>query len=124
MPLHADTLKVNQSTGAQMNIRDIVETQVTQGSRAGQPVSGNAHFALLMSLFHQPGPSIIDTPDELSHHQPHAITRPMHFSHGISGNPVANIALLKALSHEPLAEGAAYRYDAVDSLEQQINTRI
>lgn len=107
-----------------MNIREIVETQVTQSSKAGQPVSGSAHFALLMSLFNQPGPSVINTPDELSFHQPHAITRPMQFSHSIKENPIANIALLKALSFEPLAEGPAHQYDAVESLEQQINTRI
>jgi len=107
-----------------MSIREIVETQVTQSSKAGKPVSGSAHFALLMSLFNQPGPSILDSPDELSFHQPHAITRPMQFSHGISKNPVANIALLKALSFEPLAPGPAYQYDAVESLEQQINLRI
>ncbi|RBP83080.1 hypothetical protein EBI01_12285 [Marinomonas rhizomae] len=107
-----------------MNIREVVETQVTQSSKAGKPVSGNAHFALLMSLFNQPGPSVIDTPDELSVHQPHAITRPIQFSHGIGANPIANIALLKALSFEPLAEGPAHKYDAIESLEQQISTRI
>lgn len=107
-----------------MNIRDIVETQVTQSSQAGKAVSGNAHFALLMSLFSQPGPAIIDTQDTLSVHQPHAITRPMQFSHSISDNPVANIALLKALSLEPLAEGPAYQYDAVENLEQQISLRV
>jgi len=107
-----------------MNIRDIVETQVTQSSQAGKSVSGNAQFALLMSLFNQPGPSLIDTPDELNFHQPHALTRPMQFSHSIKENPIANIALLKALSQEPLAEGPAYQYDAVESLEQQINTKI
>ncbi|AWX99797.1 hypothetical protein A8139_07180 [Marinomonas primoryensis] len=107
-----------------MNIREIVETQVTQSSKAGKPVSGNAQFALLMSLFNQPGPPLINTPDTLSFHQPHAITRPMHFSHSIEENPIANIALLKALSFEPLAEGPAYQYDAVESLEQQINIRI
>ncbi|MCB5161042.1 hypothetical protein [Marinomonas algarum] len=106
-----------------MNIRDVVETQVTQSSQAGQPVSGNAHFALLMSLFNQPGPSIIDTPDTLSAHQPHAITRPIQFSHSISENPSANIALLKALSLEPLAEGRSTPYDAVENLEQQIHFR-
>jgi hypothetical protein len=107
-----------------MNIREIVETQLTQSSKAGRPVSGNAHFALLMSLFNQPGPSVINTPDELSFHQPHAITRPIQFSHSIGENPIANIALLKALSFEPLAEGPAYQYDAIESLEQQINTRL
>ncbi|MCW4629198.1 MULTISPECIES: hypothetical protein [Marinomonas] len=107
-----------------MNIRDIVETQVTQSSRAGQPVSGNANFALLMSLFSQPGPSLIDTADKLSQHQPHAVTRPMQFSQSIGENPIANIALLKALSFEPLAEGPAYQYDAVESLERQLNTRL
>ncbi|WP_111638121.1 hypothetical protein [Marinomonas shanghaiensis] len=107
-----------------MNIREIVETQVTQSSRAGQAVSGNANFALLMSLFNQPGPSLMDTPDQLSQHQPHAITRPIQFSHSIGENPLANIALLKALSFEPLAEGPAYQYDAVESLERQLNTHL
>ena len=107
-----------------MNIREIVETQVTQSYNEGSPVSGNAHFALMMSLFSQPGPSLMDSPDTLNAHQPHAITRSMQFSNNIGENPVANIALLKALSLEPLAEGTAYQYDAVESLEEQINTRI
>ncbi|BDX03780.1 hypothetical protein MACH16_25280 [Marinomonas pontica] len=107
-----------------MNIREIVETQITQSSKAGSPVSGNAHFALLMSLFNQPGPSIMDAPDTLSQHPPHAVTRPMQFSHHIGENPIANIALLKALSAEPLAEGPAYQYDPVESLERQINIKI
>jgi hypothetical protein len=107
-----------------MNIREIVETQVTQSYNEGSPVSGNAHFALMMSLFSQPGPSLIDAPDTLNAHKPHAITRSMQFSNNIGENPVANIALLKALSLEPLAEGPAYQYDAVESLEKQINTRI
>ncbi|NVK73338.1 hypothetical protein C0J08_04300 [Marinomonas sp. CT5] len=107
-----------------MNIREIVETQLTQASKEGKPVSGSANFALLMSLFNQPGPSIMDTPDELNFHQSHAITRPMQFSHEIGANPVANIALLKALSFEPLANGPAHEYDAVENLEQQINYRL
>ncbi|TYL47102.1 hypothetical protein [Marinomonas sp. IMCC 4694] len=107
-----------------MNIREIVETQVTQGSKAGQSVTGNAHFALLMSLFNQPGPSLQDTPDTLNFHKPHAITRPMQFSHSISHNPIANLALLKALSQEPLSDGPAYQYDAVKNLEQHINMHI
>lgn len=107
-----------------MNIREIVETQVTQNSKAGNPVSGNAHFALMMSLFSQPGPSLLNTVDALNTHQPHALTRPIQFSHRIGDNPVANLALLKALSLEPLADGPAYQHDAVESLEQQINTRI
>ncbi|MBJ7537024.1 hypothetical protein [Marinomonas transparens] len=107
-----------------MNIRDIVEVQVTQGSKAGKPVSGSAQFALLMSLFNQPGPSLIDTPDTQNLHEPHALTRPIQFSHNISGNPSANIALLKALSEEPLAPGPAYQYDLVENLENQINTQI
>ncbi|MEP0071188.1 MAG: hypothetical protein ABJE79_00685 [Marinomonas sp.] len=107
-----------------MNIREIVETQVTQNSKAGSPVSGNAHFALMMSLFSQPGPSLLNTADSLNAHQPHALTRPMQFSHRIGSNPVANLALLKALSQEPLASGEAFQYDLVESLEQQIHTRI
>jgi len=107
-----------------MNIREIVETQVTQSSKAGNPVSGNAHFALMMSLFSQPGPSLIAAPDTLNEHKPHALTRSMQFSHNIGENPVANIALLKALSLEPLAEGPAYQYDVVESVEKQINSRI
>lgn len=107
-----------------MNIRDIVETQVTKGSKAGQPVTGSANFALLMSLFNQPGPSLLDTPDTLNFHTPHAITRPIQFSHSISDNPIANIALLKALSQEPLSPGPAYQYNAIDTLEQQINIQI
>lgn len=103
-----------------MNIREIVETQVTQSSQAGQPVSGNAHFALMMSLFSQPGPSLFDEPDTLNEHQPHAVIRPMQFSNEIASNTVANIALLKSLSQEPLASGPAYTYDAIESLEQQI----
>lgn len=103
-----------------MSIREIVETQVTQSSSAGKPVSGNAHFALMMSLFSQPGPSFIDAPDTLNEHKPHAITRAVQFSHEIGENPVANIALLKALSLEPLAEGPASPYDAIENLEQQI----
>lgn len=107
-----------------MNIREIVETQITQSSKAGQAVSGNANFALLMSLFNQPGPSIMNADDELSFHQPHALTRPMQFSNNIGENPIANIALLKALSQEPLASGPAYQYDAVESLERQLSVRI
>ncbi|MBD5769698.1 hypothetical protein [Marinomonas colpomeniae] len=103
-----------------MNIREIVETQVTQSSQAGQPVSGNAHFALMMSLFSQPGPSLLNTPDTLNEHQPHAITRPMQFSNDIGSNPIANIALLKSLSQEPLANGPVYKYDAIKNLEEQI----
>ena len=107
-----------------MNIREIVETQVTQSYNEGSPVSGNAHFALMMSLFSQPGPSLIDAPDALNAHKPHAITRSMQFSNNIGENPVANIALLKALSLEPLAEGPAYQYDVVESVEKQIHARI
>lgn len=107
-----------------MNIREIIETQVTQSYNAGKPVSGNAHFALMMSLFSQPGPSLINYPDTLNAHQPHALTRSMQFSHEIGENTVANIALAKALSMEPLAEGPAYQYDVVESVEKQINARI
>lgn len=106
-----------------MNIREIVETQVTQSSQAGNPVSGNAHFALMMSLFSQPGPSLMAAPDTLNTHKPHALTRSLQFSNDIGENPIANIALLKALSLEPLIEGPAYQYDVVKSLEEQINNK-
>ncbi|KZN13531.1 hypothetical protein [Marinomonas sp. TW1] len=107
-----------------MSIREIVETQVTQSNLAGKSVSGSPQFALMMSLFSQPGPSLINAKDRLNEHQAHAITRPMHFSQGISHNPVANIALLKALNQEPLAEGTPFEYDLVESLENQIHTQI
>ncbi|MEO9655874.1 hypothetical protein [Marinomonas sp.] len=107
-----------------MNIRGIVETQLTQDSRAGKAVSGDAQFALFMSLFTQPGPPVMETNDELNQHQPHAITRPAYFSQGIANNPEANIALLKALAAEPLAEGSAYQYDAIANLENQISMRV
>lgn len=107
-----------------MNIRDVVQTQLTQSTSAGKVVSGNAQFALMMSLFSQPGPAIMDEPDTRSLHEPHAITRPIQFSAGITDNPSANIALLKALNEEPLAQGMPYQYNAVEALESQINTRI
>ncbi|BFM50809.1 hypothetical protein [Marinomonas sp. THO17] len=107
-----------------MSIREIVETQVTQSSITGQSVSGSPQFALMMSLFSQPGPSLINSKDKLNAHSPHAITRPMQFAHGIASNPEANIALLKALNEEPLADGPSFEYDLVESLENQINTRV
>lgn len=118
------TLLQTNPLGTKMNIREIVETQVTQNSKAGSPVSGNAHFALMMSLFSQPGPSLLDTVDTLNLHHPHALTRPMQFSQRIGSNPIANLALLKALSQEPLAAGEAYQYDLVESLEQQIQHHV
>lgn len=107
-----------------MNIRDVVQTQLTQSTHAGKPVSGSAQFALLMSLFSQPGPAVLDTPDTLNIHEPHAITRPIQFSSGIVDNPGANIAFLKALNGEPLAKGTPYQYDAVEALENQLSVHI
>ncbi|WP_067014456.1 hypothetical protein [Marinomonas spartinae] len=107
-----------------MNIRSIVETQLTQSSYEGSPVSGSANFALFMSLFNQPGPSIIDTNDTLNRHEPHAVIRPIQFSHSIMENPEANIAMLKSLSEEPLAQGPAYQYNAVEALENQLSVHI
>lgn len=107
-----------------MNIRSVVETQLTQSSHAGTPVSGSANFALFMSLFSQPGPAVLDTEDTLNQHQPHALTRPIQFSHSIMENPEANIAMLKSLSEEPLAQGPAYQYNAVEALENQLSVHI
>ena len=104
-----------------MNIRDVVQTQFTQSTTAGKPVSGNAQFALLMSLFSQPGPAIIDMPDTRVQHEPHALIRPIQFSNSIVENPTANIALLKALNEEPLAQGMPFHYNAVEALESQIS---
>ncbi|MFD1382005.1 hypothetical protein ACFQ45_01415 [Rhodanobacter aciditrophus] len=106
-----------------MNIRDVLETQLTSEVRPGGKVSGSANFALFMSLFTQPGPSLREQADTLNQHQPHAVTRPIQFSSQISANPGANIALLKALSQEPLAEGPAAAYDAVEALDNLISTR-
>ncbi|WP_191601064.1 hypothetical protein [Marinomonas algicola] len=100
-----------------MDIRNIVETQITHSTQKGKAVSGNPQFALLMSLFSQPGPTLQNTPDNLSHHEVHAINRPIRFSHTITSNPSANIALLKALGEEPLAQGLSEAYDAVKSIE-------
>lgn len=100
-----------------MNIREIVETQITHATQKGKAVSGNPQFALLMSLFSQPGPALQSAPDNLSHHEAHAINRPMRFSHTISSNPGANIALLKALGEEPLSQGFNEAYDPVKSIE-------
>ncbi|MCV2401547.1 hypothetical protein OFY17_01500 [Marinomonas sp. C2222] len=104
-----------------MNIRQIVETQVTQSAKTSPVMSGNANFALMMSLFSQPGPSIVNNQDTLNKHEPHAITRPIQLSQGLSGDPIANIALIKALSNEPLATGQAYQHDIIDTVEQQIH---
>lgn len=106
-----------------MNIRDVLETQLTHEVKAGAKVSGNANFALFMSLFTQPGPSVRTEEDTLNQHQPHAVTRPIQFSAGISENPSANIALLKALSQEPLASGPASPYNAVEAVENLISTQ-
>lgn len=100
-----------------MSIREVLETQLTHEVRPGAKVSGNANFALFMSLFTQPGPSLRQDIDTLNQHQPHAVTRPIQFSGQIGSNPSANIALLKALSQEPLAEGPATPYDAVSAVD-------
>ncbi|WP_425641656.1 hypothetical protein ACPUEK_17640 [Marinomonas gallaica] len=106
-----------------MNIRDVLETQLTHEVKAGARVSGNANFALFMSLFSQPGPSLRNAEDTLNQHQPHAVNRPIQFSAGIGSNPTANIALLKALSHEPLAQGAASAYNAVDAVDNLLTAQ-
>ncbi|CUB05126.1 hypothetical protein [Marinomonas fungiae] len=105
-----------------MNIRDVLETQLTHEVKAGSRVSGNANFALFMSLFTQPGPSLRNAEDTLSVHEPHAVTRPIQFSGGIGANPTANLALLKALSQEPLAQGNIAAYDAVAAVDNLIST--
>lgn len=105
-----------------MNIRDVLETQLTHEVKAGGRVSGNANFALFMSLFTQPGPSLRTAEDTLSLHEPHAVTRPIQFSGGINSNPTANLALLKALSQEPLAQGNVAAYDAVAAVDNLIST--
>ena len=51
-----------------MNIINIVESQITQRTHAGSSVSNNAQFALLMSLFTQPGPAIYNDEDSLNQH--------------------------------------------------------
>ncbi|GAB3480691.1 hypothetical protein [Marinomonas epiphytica] len=107
-----------------MNIRGVVETQLTQRSQPGQPVNGNAQFALFMSLFNQPGPATLEAEDTFVQHEPHAVVRPTQFSHSIANNPTANIALIKALGEEPLASGPAYQLDVIETLEHQINTRV
>lgn len=106
-----------------MNIRDVLETQLTHEVKSGSRVSGNANFALFMSLFSQPGPSIRNDVDTLNQHQPHAVTRPIQFSSTIGTNPTANLALLKALSHEPLAQGNAAAYNAVEAFDNLISTQ-
>ncbi|TDO98213.1 hypothetical protein [Marinomonas balearica] len=100
-----------------MNVREIVESQLTQRTQPGRQVSGSADFALFMSLFSQPGPSVQGTADPLNQHEPHAVTRPIQFTQSISSNPTANIALLKALSQEPLAVGGTSPYDAVEAVD-------
>ncbi|MCZ2721146.1 hypothetical protein O1D97_05645 [Marinomonas sp. 15G1-11] len=100
-----------------MNIREIVETQITHSTQKGKAVSGNPQFALLMSLFAQPGPALQSAPDTLSQQEVHAVNRPIRFSHHISSNPSANIALLKALGEEPLALGLGEKYDPIKSIE-------
>ncbi|MBM6551484.1 hypothetical protein [Marinomonas ostreistagni] len=106
-----------------MNIRDVLETQLTHEVKAGNRVSGNANFALFMSLFSQPGPSLRNDVDTLNQHEPHAVTRPIQFSASIGSNPSANIALLKALSHEPLASGAMAAYNAVEAVDNLLSTQ-
>lgn len=105
-----------------MNIRDVLETQLTHEVKPGNRVSGNANFALFMSLFTQPGPSLRTEADTLNQHEPHAVTRPIQFSGNIGNNPSANIALLKALSQEPLARGPATAYNAVEAVDNLIST--
>ena len=100
-----------------MNIRDVVESQITYGTRKGSQVSGSAQFALLMSLFSQPGPSLQGATDNLNRHEPHPVNRPIRFSHTITDNPSANIALLKALGEEPLSSGYSPPYDAIASVD-------
>jgi len=103
-----------------MNIINIVETQITQQSRAGSSVSNSAQFALLMSLFTQPGPSIFNDEDSLNQHSYHAVNRPISFKQTIHSNPEANIALLKALGSEPLIEANSAPYDALTSVNNLI----
>lgn len=106
-----------------MNIRDVLETQLTHEVKPGNRVSGSANFALFMSLFSQPGPSLRSDVDTLNQHEPHAVNRPIQFSGSIGTNPEANIALLKALSQEPLANGRGAEYNAIDAVDNLISTR-
>ncbi|TBR43473.1 hypothetical protein CBF23_004645 [Marinomonas agarivorans] len=101
-----------------MNIRNIVERQITQQTHEGTVVSNTAQFALLMSLFSQPGPALYDTDDMLNQHTYHPIARPIGFANKIDSNPTANIALLKALGAEPLVEDISTPYDAVNSVNR------
>lgn len=101
-----------------MNIRNIVERQITQQTHEGTVVSGTAQFALLMSLFSQPGPALYNTDDKLNQHMYHPVTRPIGFANKIGNNPTANIALLKALGGEPLLEDLSTPYDAVTSVNR------
>jgi hypothetical protein len=105
-----------------MNIINIVESQITQQTRAGSSVSNNAQFALLMSLFTQPGPAIYNDNDSLNQHSYHAVNRPISFKQTIHTNPEANIALLKALGSEPLIEESSTPYDALASINSLIAT--
>ncbi|EAQ66528.1 hypothetical protein MED121_07585 [Marinomonas sp. MED121] len=103
-----------------MNIINIVESQITQRTQPGNSVSHNAQFALLMSLFTQPGPSLYNEEDTLNQHSYHAVNRPISFNQPINDNPQANIALLKALGSEPLMEAGSSPYDAVESVNNLI----
>lgn len=103
-----------------MNIINIVESQITQRTHAGSSVSNNAQFALLMSLFTQPGPAIYNDEDSLNQHSYHAVNRPISFKQTIHTNPQANIALLKALGSEPLIEANSTPYDALESVSTLI----
>jgi len=105
-----------------MNIRNIVERQITRHSKEGATVSNSAQFALLMSLFSQPGPSLYSAEDKLNQHVYHALNRPISFSSTISTNPIANIALLKALVDEPLIDDISMPYDAVKSVNRLLTT--
>lgn len=99
-----------------MNVRNIVEREITQQTYEGRHVSGSAQFALLMSLFSQPGPALYSTDDKMNQHSYHPITRPIAFSAKIEENPEASIALLKALGGEPLIEKLSTPYDPVQSI--------
>lgn len=101
-----------------MNIRNIVESEITQHSHEGAVVSNSAQFALLMSLFSQPGPAIYEGEDTLNQHMYHPLSRPIGFSGTITSNPQANIALLKALGEEPLVEDYSTPYDPVKSVNR------
>lgn len=103
-----------------MNIINLVESQITQRTQAGSSVSNNAQFALLMSLFTQPGPALLNDADSLNQHSYHAVNRPISFKQTIHTNPEANIALLKALGSEPLIEANSTPYNALESVNNLI----